>query len=334
MNRDLGGIEIFYAMKANDELEILKVLRDLDSGFEVASLSELDKLKTLHIKSDRIMCMHPIKNPEFIKKLRDEGVSVLAADSKEELDKIFNLFPSAQVLLRLEVGNKGSDWPLTGKFGLKSSELLDLIKYSKKSGYRIYGITFHVGSQCRNLKNWELAIKASAEIFRKSSNLGMSLEMLSLGGGLPIKQTVEVPTIKEIDRVVKTSIKKYFNCKLRVSIEPGRGMVGDSGIMISTVVGKAERDGKNWLYIDAGVFNALMETVEAYRYELRTLSKLSKKKFNIGGPSCDSVDIVFRDIELPDVEIGDKIFILNSGAYTTVYASNFNGFDVPKVIYV
>ena len=104
--------------------------------------------------------------------------------------------------------------------------------------------------------------------------------------------------------------------------------------MVTTVLGKAQRGNENWIYVDAGVFNALMETVEHYKYEIKTLSRKKKKVFTIAGPSCDSVDVMFENVSINDVEIGDQLFILNSAAYTTVYASNFNGFSIPKIVYI
>lgn len=334
IKKNLSGIEVFYAMKANNDPKILGTLKEEDCGFEIASKNELNELLKLGVSSDKIMCMHTIKSPDFIRELNSKGISLLAVDSYAEIDKIYSLFPSALILIRLEVENTGSDWPLTDKFGVNFSQALDLLNYSNNKGLTVYGITFHVGSQCRNLNNWQLAIELSSKLFNEAVKMGAPLKMLSLGGGLPIKQIENTPSLVAIGKVIASALKDNFNSDVRVSIEPGRGMVGDSGVMVSTVLGKAERNGKNWIYIDAGVFNALMETIEGYKYSLKVQSTNKTKRFNIGGPSCDSIDIPFKDIVLPDLEIGDKLFILNAGAYTTVYASDFNGFKVPSIVYV
>jgi ornithine decarboxylase len=336
--KSINGVEVYYSIKANDHPEIVKILAEEGCSFDVSSHKELQMLMKLHVTPERIKCFHPIKNPEFLSALHTYGVNRLAFDSLDEIDKIAKYAPGSKVVLRVIVDNKGSDWPLTKKFGIEPSEALSYLTYAKKKGLVPYGLTFHVGSQCLNKANWVNALYVMDDIWQKAEKAGMPLTQLSLGGGLPIQHTKKIPTVEEIGKSVNEALKSKFKMangdKLRITIEPGRGMVGDAGIIGTTVVGKAKRGTEDWIYIDAGVFNALMETVEGFQYEIRAEKEKKKKIVSIGGPSCDSVDIPFKDVIVPVVNDGEKLYIINSGAYTTVYASAFNGFDPLKVYFL
>lgn len=337
IKKSINGVEIFYAVKANDHPRILEVLKDEGSSFEISSLNELKSLLKLHIPVSKIMCLNPIKSPEFLEQMHKLGLEMMAYDSLDEIDKIAEYAPNSKVILRIVVNNEGSDWPLTKKFGVDAAEAIGMLKYAKKKKIQPIGLTFHVGSQCLNKNNWASALYICEDIWNRAKKENISLSLISLGGGIPIGHTKPIPEIKaigdSINEVLETNFKPSKG-KFTVTIEPGRGMVGNAAIMVSTVVGKAKRGNEDWIYLDVGVFNGLMETVENFMYELKTDGKRKNKKVTIGGPSCDSVDITFKNIILPDVKIGDRVYIINAGAYTTAYAACFNGFNIPGVYFL
>lgn len=333
----IKDVEIFYAMKANDHPIILETLAKEGSAFEISSLNELRVLLRLGVSPDKIICLNPIKSPEFISEMNKNKVYIMAYDSVAEVDKIARYAPESKLVLRIIVNNEGSDWPLTKKFGIDPAEALPLLRYARKHNVEPVGLTFHVGSQCLNKNNWSSALYVCNDIWKQAKSEGINLNYISLGGGIPIKHIKKIPAIKEIGETINKALAINFKAdgfKTRVTIEPGRGLVGDAAIMVTSVVGEAKRGTENWIYIDAGVFNGLMETVENFQYELKTQRGGKRKTVTIAGPSCDSVDIPFKDILLPEVKIGDKVYIINAGAYTTVYAANFNGFEIPKVYFL
>ncbi|HSX08895.1 MAG TPA: type III PLP-dependent enzyme [Candidatus Saccharimonadales bacterium] len=338
IQKSIDGVEVYYSIKANDHERIVETLAKENCSFDVSSLRELKLLMKIGVSAERIKCFHPIKNAEFLTELHKYGVDRLAADSLEEIDKIAKFAPKSKIVLRIIVDNEGSDWPLTTKFGIEALESIKFFAYAKKKGLEPYGLTFHVGSQCLNKDNWANAMSAMDDIWQKAEKEGMPLTQLSLGGGIPIQHIKKIPSVEEIGKSVNHALKNKFHMvggrKLRVTIEPGRGLVGDAGIIGSTVVGKAKRGDESWIYVDAGVFNALMETVEGFQYEITTADKRKSKVTSIGGPSCDSVDIPFKNVTIPDVRIDERIYILNAGAYTTVYASEFNGFAPLKIYFL
>jgi len=160
---------------------------------------------------------------------------------------------------------------------------------------------------------------------------------LNIGGGYPINYTKNVVKIEAIEKNINNLIYEKFPENTKILIEPGRAVVGDAGIFVASVIGKARRADESWLYIDVGVFNGLMESVGGikYSYIVESSSRTKyKKKWTITGPSCDSFDIIDKGLMLPEPDIGSLILILSSGAYTTSYASEFNGFPIPKTILI
>lgn len=335
LKKTMPDVDVFYSVKANDHENILRVLAKEGCSFEIASLKELQSLLSLGVPPERIVCFHSIKSPEFLKALKASNVNVLAFDSLHEVDKIAQYAPGSDVVLRIVVNNEGSEWPLTKKFGVGSGEAMTFLKYAKKKGLNPVGLTFHVGSQCLNKNNWVSALYVCDDIWEQAKKIGIHLNFLSLGGGLPTQHLKKIPSVEEIGKSLNPVLKKFRNKygHTKVTIEPGRGLIGDTAILVTSVVGHAKRDEEDWIYIDVGVFNGLMETIEGFLYEIKTEKNRKKKVVTVGGPSCDSVDIPFKNISIPEVQLGERLYLLNSGAYTTAYAAPFNGFPVPVVYF-
>jgi len=330
----ISGAKVFYAVKANPDIEILRLLADMQIGFEIASEGELAILKSLNVPAERIITSNPLKTFRFLSEARDYGIKYYAFDSVAEVDKLSRYVPNCSVYVRLTVNNEGSEWPLSKKFGVEIDEAADLLMYAKQRGLDPAGITFHVGSQCNNAYNWHGAIEKARELWDICTDRGLNLRLLNLGGGYPIRYTKDVVDIKTIERRIAKSLRQKFPEDIEIFLEPGRAVVGDAGVFVATVIGKAKRGDENWLYIDVGVFNGLMESVGGIKYQYVVGSRAAHKRWTIAGPSCDSFDVIDRDVELPEPEVGNRILILSSGAYTVSYASEFNGFSIPKTILI
>ncbi len=326
-------VNVYYAVKANDHPEVLKALASVGSGFEVASSKELERVLSIGVSPERIISSNPVKPVDFIDFAYRSGVNRFAVDSFVEVDKIARVAPRARVYVRLVVPNEGSDWPLSKKFGVDEDTALSILEHAKDKGLVPLGVTFHVGSQCNNLRNWFIAIRNTSRLWEKARSKGMRLLVLNMGGGIPVKYMQESLKIEDVAYYVKGLLRKYFPTPpYELQIEPGRGIVGDQGLMVVSVIGKARRGEENWLYIDAGVFNGLAEALGGIRYPVYLERDGGLKRWVIGGVSCDSMDVVAREVYLPEPEVGDRMFLLSAGAYTTVYASEFNGFPKPEVI--
>ncbi len=334
IGRNIRNSKVFYAVKANPDMEVLRFLNSLGVGFEIASEGELQILAALGVGPERIITSNPIKTLKFLEKAVPYGISYFAYDSIAEVEKLARYAPGCNVYVRLSVPNEGSEWPLSKKFGVEPDEAVELLLYAKKKGLNPVGITFHVGSQCNNVYNWNAAIEKAKELWEIGEQNGIKFSMLNIGGGYPIHYTKNVVDVETIEKKIDLAIAKKFSKDVVIFIEPGRSVVGDAGVFISTVIGKAKRGDENWLYIDVGVFNGLMESIGGIKYVYVVGSRNEPEKWTIAGPSCDSFDVIDRDVILPEPEVGNRILILSSGAYTISYASEFNGFSIPKTILI
>ncbi|MEW6003406.1 MAG: type III PLP-dependent enzyme [Nitrospirota bacterium] len=337
IGRHIKNSKIFYAVKANPDVEILKFLNDLKLGFEISSEGELEILSSLKVEPERIISSNPVKSLKFLKMAASYGIKYFSFDSVEEVNKLAKLMNNCNLYIRLSVPNEGSEWPLSKKFGVELNEALGLLSYAKDKGFNPAGITFHVGSQCTNLYNWNIALDKAKTLWDMVERIGIKLTLLNIGGGYPIKYTKNVVSIETIEKNVNELIYEKFPRNIEIHIEPGRAVIGDAGILVSTIIGKARRGDEDWLYIDVGVFNGLMESVGGIKYSYIVESHKQtryKKRWTIAGPSCDSFDVIDKNVSLPEPEINNLVLILSSGAYTVSYASEFNGFAIPKTFLI
>lgn len=327
--------EIFYAVKANSHIAVLKALAEQGSSFDVASLNELEKVLGMGICPDRIIGSNPIKNEAFLRRSAAAGIYAVVADSVDEVRKIARFAPGMRVYIRLAVDNSGAVFPLDKKFGASAEQAIDQLILARGLGLEPIGLAFHVGSQCVRADNWIMAIQSCGDIWREAQAHGIHLNFLDMGGGYPIRTDPSVPTFEEIGEAIDAAIAEFIppTPDLRVIMEPGRAMVGECGVMALSIVGRAERGNKTWLYLDSGVFNGLGEILEGSSYPVVTEDpdQPATHVYTLAGPSCDSFDTIMRDVELPEVNIGDRLYFLFTGAYTTEYGSRFNGFDIPEI---
>lgn len=334
IGKNIRNSKVFYAVKANPDREVLHFLNSFGIGFEIASEGELQMLASLGVEPERIITSNPIKTLKFLEQAVSYGIKYYAYDSVAEVEKLSRHAPGCNVYVRLSVPNEGSEWPLSKKFGVELDEAGELLLSAKKKGLNPAGVTFHVGSQCNNVYNWNTAIEKAKDLWEMAEQNGIRFSMLNIGGGYPIHYTKNVVDIETIEKKIDRAITKKFPKDVEIFIEPGRAVVGDAGIFVATVIGKARRGDENWLYIDVGVFNGLMESIGGIKYVYIVGSRNEPEKWTIAGPSCDSFDVIDRGVLLPEPEIGNRILILSSGAYTVSYASEFNGFSIPKTILI
>lgn len=324
-------VHAHYAVKANPDRRVVKILAEESAGFEIASTAELDLLLSLGVAAREVHYSNPVKARSYIEYAASKGVEWFALDSAEELRKIHSVAPGAKLYLRVDAPNVGSDWPLSGKFGAQPRECEEIIDAAAAIGADLCGVTFHVGSQCRNAENWRVAVDSAKRLFRKMRLIGLTPTLLNVGGGFPVRLTKPIPSVEVIGAVINEAIAD-IPANIRVMAEPGRYLVSDSAYFVCRVIGTATRGGKRWVYLDTGMFGGLLESTQGLQYELRTDRGGKLIPWHVAGPTCDSVDVLMQDQMLPeDLRDGDFIYIPNAGAYTTAYASEFNGFPLPDV---
>ena len=320
-----------YAVKANPDPRVLKVLVEEGAGFEIASIAELDLLLSLGVPAAEVFYSNPVKSRDSIAYAAAKGVEWFVIDSVDELRRVHGVKSDAKLYLRVATPNIGSDWPLSGKFGAGVADTREIVATAAKLGADLAGVTFHVGSQCRNPENWRVGIEKARAVFDAMAKAGLKPRLLDIGGGFPVRHVRPIPSIEVIGNVVNEALNA-FPADVRVIAEPGRYLVSDAGYFVCRVLGTATRGSKRWLHLDAGLFGGIIETTEGLKYRIRTDRSGPDVAWNVAGPTCDSVDVILRDEPLPsDLQEGDFFYLRNAGAYTTAYASGFNGFPLPEV---
>ncbi|WP_163267340.1 ornithine/lysine decarboxylase [Chelativorans alearense] len=333
----LPDSKIFYAVKANPAPEILKLLANLGSSFDTASVAEIEMALNAGATPDRISFGNTIKKERDVARAFELGVRLYAVDSVEEVEKIARAAPGARVFCRVLTDGAGAEWPLSRKFGCVPAMAVDVLRQAKALGLAPYGVSFHVGSQQTDLSAWDRALDDARFVFQTLAEEGIVLKMVNMGGGFPTRYLRDVPAAQAYGQAIFTALRKHFGNRLpETIIEPGRGMVGNAGVIKSEVVlvsKKAEDDDVRWVYLDIGKFGGLAETMdEAIRYPLVTRHDGgATAPCVLAGPTCDSADVLYEKTPYPlplSLTIGDEVLIEGTGAYTTTYASvAFNGFE-------
>ncbi len=338
----LGRADIHYAVKANPTPEVIARLVKLGSNFDAASRGEIELCLSQGAKAEDISFGNTVKRASDIAFAHSVGVRLFAADALEELEKIAEHAPNAQVYIRLIVDTCAADWPLSRKFGCDGAMALSLLDAAKALGLEPVGFSFHVGSQTRQAAMWGPTLDVMSDIWAAAKEAGHSLSLLNIGGGFPAfyDQDIEAPT--DYAASVMAQVSARFGEVARVMAEPGRGLVAEAGAIVAEVLlvsRKSDRDLHRWVYLSIGRFSGLAETEgEAIRYQISTKRDGDPEGACVlAGPSCDSVDVLYekKPVLLPlTLKAGDRVVIRNCGAYTSSYSTvGFNGFP-PLDVYV
>ena len=343
LHRLMPRSKIYYAVKACPLNEIIKILHESGSNFDVASINEINQVMKLGIPASKLSFGNTIKKERDIAYAYQKGVRLFTTDSLSDIHKLAKKAPNSNVVFRILIEGNGADWPLSRKFGAHPDLIYKLIKESKSLSLRPYGLSFHVGSQQRDIGKWDSAIAMCRYLFDALKLDGIKLKAINIGGGFPTRYIRPTSSIRNYTKLIKEYLKEDFGTdKLDILIEPGRSLTGDAGIIFSEVVlvsKKSETQDVRWVYLDVGKFGGLIETLdESIKYPIYVEGKENEIKISeviLAGPTCDSYDILYENFKykLPDnLRDGDRVNILSTGAYTMSYSSvGFNGFPPLKV---
>ena len=332
----LGRVKPFYAIKANSHPDILKTMVAGGSGFDAASIPEMQAALSAGAKPKDIIFANTIKPAGAIATADKAGVDLMTFDSEYELDKIAGGAPGSRVIVRIKVPNVGSIVELSLKFGVEPADAIPLLIKAHKMGLKPAGVSFHVGSQCTRVENFIQALEMAAIIVADARLKQLPLEIVDIGGGFPIAHfDYEEDPFAPIAAVIAKEIDRLFDPNVRIIAEPGRFLVGPAATLIMRVVGKAIRDNKHWYYLDDGVYGGLSGMIfDHASYQFQVAKAGRRQLSTLAGPTCDSLDIIARGQELPELEIGDIVFVDNIGAYSVASATYFNGLAPPKVVMI
>jgi len=340
----LPRVQIYYAVKANTDPAIVQTLYDAGASFDVASVAEFmtvhrlieqlpDKERQDFIW-DRIIYANPIKAVETLG-LLEPYKPLVTYDNHEEVIKIARHAPHSGLVLRLRVPNTGSMVELSSKFGALPGEAVDLIAFAHNNKLEVEGLSFHVGSQCTNPKNYSQALHLAAGIFEEAKSRGFNLKLLDIGGGFPAHYDASVPHFTQVARMINTELDRLFPEPIEILAEPGRFLVASAATAVSQIIGKAIRGGKLCYYINDGVYQTFSGVIfDHCQYPLKSFKKGPTQICSVFGPTCDALDTISMTEELPDLEMGDLLYAENIGAYSAASSTYFNGFPPAKVVHV
>lgn len=323
----LPRVKVFYAIKANPHRRILELMRDLGSNFDVASDGEIMELSSLGVDGSRMIYANPMKTVNGLRACRNAGVGKMTFDSAGEIDKMTRECPGATVLLRIRIDNSSAHVDLNKKFGAAREQALELLLKARDAGLDAAGIAFHVGSQTTSADPYLYALDIAREIFEEAAAAGMQLRIMDIGGGFPIPEPKVRFNLQEMLNQINARLDEDFP-GVEIWAEPGRFICGTAVNLITSVIGVTERGGQPWYFLDEGLYGTFSGVLfDQWDFKLISFKEGEQVAATFAGPSCDSLDIMFRGKMTVRQEEGDLILVPICGAYTSASATTFNGFS-------
>jgi ornithine decarboxylase len=340
----LPRVQVYYSVKANSDPAIVQTFYDAGASFDVASMAEFllvhEKIEHLPPEEkqayiwDRIIYANPIKAIETLERL-DPYKPLVTYDNYEEVIKIARYAPQAGLVLRIRVPSTGSMVELASKFGAMPGEAVDLIAFAHNNKLEVEGLSFHVGSQCTNLKNYSEALNLAAGVFAEAKARGFDLKILDIGGGFPAPYDDSVPPFKKLAKMLNSELDRLFPAPIEILAEPGRFMVASAATAVAQIIGKSVRGGKLSYYLNDGVYQTYSGIIfDHAQYHLKSFNDGPTQFCAVYGPTCDALDTIGLVEQLPVMDMGELVYSENIGAYSIASSTYFNGFPPAKVVHV
>lgn len=333
LRKYLPRVKVHYAIKANPHPEILRVMADLGSSFDVASDGEIRTLHDLGIEGSRMIYANPVKTGAGLAACRSCQVRKMTFDSASEIEKIKAQCPEATLLLRLRIDNSSAHVDLNKKFGAARENAVELMLKAKEAGLDMAGIAFHVGSQTVSSDPYLNALDIARELFEEAETAGLKLRILDIGGGFPIPEPKVKFNLPEMLKQINARLEEDF-AETEIWAEPGRYICGTAVNLVTSVIGVTERGGQPWYFLDEGLYGTFSGVLfDQWDFKLISFREGEEKvAATFAGPSCDSLDIMFRGRLTVPLEVGDLLLVPSCGAYTSASATTFNGFGKAKFV--
>ncbi|KAK7053093.1 hypothetical protein SK128_020406 [Halocaridina rubra] len=333
-------VKPYYAVKCNDNQTVLELLAALGTGFDCASKGEIQKVMSIGVDQSRIIYAHPCKPSSHLRHAAKVKVPLMTFDNETELYKVQAYYPQAELVIRIRCDAEDVQCPLGVKFGVFPEDASALLATAKSLNLNVVGVSFHVGSGCREPAVFHRAIKAAKNVFEEAQTLGFHPNLLDIGGGFPGSRG---NSLDELAKYINKALDEFFpeGSGVRVIAEPGRYVVASAFTLCTNVVAKREVHDDNgsllstMYYINDGVYGSfnctLYDHQVVYPQLLEDKSNEPYMPCSIWGPTCDGLDQVVSEAQLPKLNCGDWLVWPEMGAYTLAAAGTFNGFSLPKV---
>ncbi len=331
----LPGVDLFYAIKCLPHPAVVATLRDAGGYFDLATNGEVELVRRLGVAAERCIHTHPIKRDGDIRTALSYGVTHFVVDNPEELRKFEKHRNRAAVLIRVAFRSADAVCDLSRKFGCHPDSVPPLLALAAQLRIRVAGLSFHAGSQAGNPRMHVEAIGVCRQLMSAAAGAGHEFSVLDIGGGFPVDYSAgpESRSIEEFCAPIRRALDS-IDPKLRIIGEPGRYIAAPSAINVSSVMGRAKRDGRWWYYLDDGLYGSYSGQVFDHAvYPIGPLAACGPASPSVlAGPTCDSIDVIRENIELPELKEGDLVVGRMMGAYTWATATEFNFFPKTTVL--
>jgi len=334
LNLALPGATLYYALKPLPHPAVVAELRDLGCSFDVATTGEIKLVRSEGVPAERCLHTHPIKADADIRAALRFGIGTFVVDNLDEIGKFAPHRRRAELLIRVSFRNPSAVVDLSRKFGCEPSAVPALLAHARRLGVRVRGLSFHVGSQVADPAKYVEAIGACRELIEAACDRGFAeLDTLDIGGGFPIAYHGAMAPIGQFCRPIRQALKRLPRT-VRVIAEPGRFIAGPAGTSVAAVIGRAERQGRWWYYLDDGLYGSYSgQLYDHASYPISCLERDGPRHpCVLAGPTCDSIDVIREDIPLPELQIGDLLVGRMMGAYTAAHATDFNFIPRAKIV--
>jgi len=345
--KHLPRVVPMYAVKCNSEPAILEALWEVwqqwgYGGFDAASPAEMKLVLDLAgIQPGKdVLYANPCKHKKAIEYSKNVGITKLVFDNKAELDKLVEIYPTAELVVRVQTDDTLALCPLSNKFGATVAGCKDLLAHARFLGLKVVGVSFHVGSGCSKVGAFHSAMERAKQVWDEAERQGFEMKFLDIGGGFPGWDEPEPDQANFADHAadINNALEEHFaSTEIRVVAEPGRFFAAPAQALLTEVTSVADFPDGNRYYLNDGLygsFNCLLydhakvpkPIVLRCEKELQPEKAGPSMRCTVFGPTCDGLDMISDELMLPQLAVGDHLLFPKMGAYTSSASTHFNGF--------
>ncbi|XP_013388445.1 antizyme inhibitor 2 isoform X2 [Lingula anatina] len=344
-------VKPFYAVKCNNTEPVVKTIAALGAGFDCASSAEFQQVLNLGVGTDRIIYGHPCKDPQDIKLASKQGVDLMAFDNECELFKIKRLYPSARLVLRIQPQDDEDVYKHGKMYGCALDQCKELLVKAKEMELTVVGVSFHIGGLCTDYMAYHHTIRLCRDIFDDAKSMDYNFSLLDIGGGFPGYAVENNPTFSDAAKIINMALDEYFPKEENVEViaEPGAYYVQSAFTLALRVTGKRVLRSANsakvsqqsyFYYLNDGIHGSffcnllfLADKLVRNFHVVKDEVQMPVYQSTLWGPTLNPDNLLAENIQLPELDIGDWLYVPNMGAYTIVLASSFNGIAPPELFY-
>jgi ornithine decarboxylase len=329
----LPQVDLHYALKPLPHASVINTLHAEGAFFDLATNGEVELVRRLKIAPQRCIHTHPIKRDSDIRTALAYGVNRFVVDNVDELRKFVRYRTRSSLLIRVSFSSPEARCDLSRKFGCDPGAAVELFRLAQELNIKIDGLSFHVGSQAAGPAMFVEAIARCARLLADAAEHGHTPGILDIGGGFPVDYLERCMPIEEFCAPIAAALAALPK-GIRVMAEPGRYIAAPAAIAVAQVMGRAQRGGRWWYYLDDGLYGSYSGQVYDHaHYPVEALVAAGKTYPSVlAGPTCDSIDVINEHLELPMLKMGDLVVGRAMGAYTWASASEFNFFPRATVL--